>query len=263
CCKRRSSSSRSSLSPAPGQSSPVTAPAGGRKDTSATTEGRGGKLGSGWRKRSGSPRKDEASPAIVVTTTTSSPEAPPVPPEPTSIATTLPAILEPSRVEGANVSAASFPLALQPSTHSPYRLPPVATASRMQTVFDSNGVFTITTGSTTTRPQSRPQSVIGQQPLTILPLLQSASSNTKHNNNTQMYTENKDERLTLSSSGSEKSRAALGMGQEFSSDHPTARRQNCCDRACDNASILCCMVCNCTGCHCDLCCLLCRICVAI
>ncbi|KAK8733122.1 hypothetical protein OTU49_006771, partial [Cherax quadricarinatus] len=141
------------------------------------------------------------------------------------------------------------------------------TASRMQTVFDSNGVFTITT-STNTRPQSRPQSVISQQPLTILPL---SKDKTRHNNNTQIYTGNaersssgsKYDRVTLSSSGSEQSKTRAGGDNETDCDNRTARRQNCCDKLCDGASILWCMVCDCSCCHCDLCCLLCRICVAL
>lgn len=102
-----------------------------------------------------------------------------------------------------------FPHPLPPT---PNRLPPVAaTGSKIQTVFDSNGVFTISTATTTVGSSggsvnSRPQSVISQQPLTILP---HSTTSTNHDPRNSNHT--KDDLVTLSSLGSGKSRIHAGM----------------------------------------------------
>lgn len=98
---------------------------------------------------------------------------------------------------------------------TPNRLPPVAaTGSKIQTVFDSNGVFTISTTTTTVSSSggsinSRPQSVISQQPLTILPHSTTSTNHDPRNNN-----HTKDDLITLSSLGSGKSRVQTGMRVE-------------------------------------------------
>lgn len=194
---------------------------------------------------------DEKEDVTTTTITTSSPALPLLPVhQPQTTTTTI--LLEPSRVEGNSTTTRlglhpAVPLAshsaLPPSPHRG-RLPPVAaaSASHVQTVFDSNNdVFTITSttknknnnnssfgvwggvrasssgkarelgfsnnasSSSCSRPQS---SVISQQPLAILPV---GSSSNKHNNNNNMESgeqASKYDRVTLSSSGSEKSRTS-------------------------------------------------------
>ncbi|XP_042214858.1 endochitinase A-like [Homarus americanus] len=228
----------------------------GQRGTSATGEG-------------GTTRQDKTkgdTPKITVTKSTPVPKTPPSPsPLPASTTTfQFPVILEPSRVKF--TTNHPLPLAFQPPPHTPYKgkLPPVASASHMQTVFDSNGVFTITKGSPSDSTNTRPQSVISQQPLTILPLAPDSQGN---NNNNNTDTGSKHDRLTLSSSGSDMSRKTVATSPDSVHQDPphtpVTRKTNCCDRMCDNFSIFCCMLCDCSCCHCDLCCLLCRVCVAM
>lgn len=113
-----------------------------------------------------------------------------------------------------------------PLPRTPNRLPPVAaTGSKIQTVFDSNGVFTISTATTTVGSSggsinSRPQSVISQQPLTILPHSTTSTNHDPRNNN-----HSKDDLITLSSLGSGKSRVHAGMKVENSKQDGTVNNK--------------------------------------
>lgn len=91
-------------------------------------------------------------------------EVPPLPiaPSPPSPPSPAPLLLEPSRVEA---TASAKPLAMMPPTLAPLpgrgssRLPPVASASHVQTMFGQGGVFTISSAP------SEASGVITQQPL--------------------------------------------------------------------------------------------------
>lgn len=200
-------------------------------------------------------------------------EVPPLPiaPSPPSPPSPAPLLLEPSRVEA---TASAKPLAMMPPTLAPLpgrgssRLPPVASASHVQTMFGQGGVFTISSAP------SEASGVITQQPLLATDGVPLNNNNHGglHSGKGQRYNGSAKLARLASSSGSRKggdepTRVSSAGGDEDDGDedgkYPIRRKQGCCDKICDQCSIMCCLLCNCSCCHCDLCCLLCRVCCAV
>ncbi|XP_066963141.1 uncharacterized protein [Macrobrachium rosenbergii] len=135
-------------------------------------------------------------------------------------------------------------------------LPPVASASHIQTMFGKNGVFTITNNNLT-----KTQPIISQQPMASF-ILESDEAMKKNSLGSSQKTSAESTR-TLPRLSSIASSAGRRRDEEDMDSLNKFRRKNrrCCEGVCDAASLACCICCDC--CHCDLCCLLCRICTAV
>ncbi|XP_063875465.1 uncharacterized protein LOC135108429 [Scylla paramamosain] len=189
------------------------------------------------------------------------------------------------------VSPSPMPPQSHTISHSDMGKPrPPHSASHKQTVFDGEGVFTIT----------RSPSVVTQQPsLTVLPHQPHDEDHDDLHNNNIINTNNKEvsEKYQLGldplKDGSNKKdttapvtntvhaagvAAAFGGGAVVAStaaaaasaaDDPCSAymRRVCCEALCDPLCLMCCLACNadcCSGCaNLDLCCLLCHICTRL
>ncbi|XP_068202917.1 uncharacterized protein [Palaemon carinicauda] len=144
--------------------------------------------------------------------------------------------------------------ALQHTPKASSFLPPVASASHIQTMFGKNGVFTITNNNLT-----KTQPIISQQPLASFTLDSEEAVKSSKNSSQKGSAEST---RTLAMLSSATSSAGRRKDEDMDSLNKFRRKNRfCCEGLCDAASLACCICCDC--CHCDLCCLLCRICTAV